>query len=640
MSTATLPINRTRPEPVTVSSDHWIRLEEIEEPPLTVSEAANLIDEVFDIDPCDPDIQMAKPKEEDSAPTEEEFEDAVKEEFDLALCKMDLFGGGHIKVKITQSHPENPYKLRISFGRIGDTIRKAEMISFTTKVENATQVELESPCAGNDSFNWLTSTKPQPIKRTGNTLHWEYPATGTIGGSYLTSFDEVEVYVPQETELLAFGVKCFDKITLHPPPNPDIDEINRKKEKYCPEDNLGSSTESGDDPPDPPIHITREEWRCICSGEHAYYTYPAGYGSASEYTGNVIFDDKFGGYVDCGEETGDISDPDFYLQVCCEKGPADLPRCKKRYVKNPGGKAVKREIVERYGTDGVEYIAVSPEDGDCGSTIYEQVQRPKNCCDEVETAVYLDKDSMAEVLPHNSHIRCRAKGGRGEYTYRTSAQGTFFANKKKVIKSPGYVVLYADVNFCGSTILSVSDECTSDSMVIRSDKGEWVKIPYDESIAQAYFKDVNPVAQWAVVGNYKFYEHGEFVYLPYEKILSPLPDADWTFDQACAHDIGGCYHGEPFNPREAQVICANRQGFSGYPEKQTIMLAPIIPILIVGEDPVYIGEYRRSPALQLGGDVSVGYPQCPFWGSSPSFRLVYFEPKPVGNRLYQWSCSL
>ncbi len=635
MNTATLPINRTRPEPVKVSTDHWIRLEEIEEPPLTVSEAANLIDEVFDIDPCGPDIQMAKPKEEDSAPTEEEFGDTVKEEFDLALCKVDLFGGGNVTVKITQSHPGNPYKLRLSYGRIGETVRKTEKISLTVRVENATQVELESPCEGDDSFNWLTSTKPQPIKRTDNTLHWEYPATGTIGGSYLTSFDEVTVYVPQETELLAFGVKCFDKITLYPPPNPDIDEINRKKEKYCPEDNLGSSTESGDDPPDPPTHITREEWRCICSGKHAYYTYPAGYGLASEYTGNVIFDDKFGGYVDCGKITGDISTAKFYEQICCEQPSFGVPHCKKKYVKNPGGKAPNKSLVAQYGTEGVEYIGLSPADGDCGSTVYEQVLHPRNCCDEVETAVSIRKDLTPDVLGGGGHIYCYCEGGTGDYTWRTTSDKTHFSNGKKEMK--GYrLTLHADEQFCGTTELSVTDGCTTDIQVVRSNIGHWMPIPWNEEFARSVFTGMKGHNT-----SYHYYYAINGGYQLRERIYSGGELADQT--------VCRCFNSQDQYPDgEVQIQAAIQRMKQKTLSENGSLAAPILDLQIwINWEPRPEHLERRLPGQGFVVKQTYPYQGCSCIGVPGAdygnnflhrWNITSYYHKTTQNELLRWSC--
>ncbi|SDP69831.1 hypothetical protein [Desulforhopalus singaporensis] len=479
-----------------ISAGRFIRLEQVGvKTTATRGEVAELVDELFSIDPC------VEPEEsaEIQAPEEEEFTETVQKKFDLSLCDQDDGGNWLCQVKVWLSTPGDQFQLRLDNGEELQQAIVGEQVNRGITVKDAASFQLEQPVICNSSFAWLGSVVSQDgvesgpaIERDGNTLYWGKPVTGVIAASYQTEYTMVDLLIygdddqqPVDCRVLGFYRGIVEDIDLEVPDKKDDDQLAR--EKFC-----GPRREALIDVVDvtrPPWITDRVEYKCRCSGKHHHYEYaneptPADVG-AGEYRFPGITRNVFGDYVDCNEETaGSLAEPEYYQSVCCDPPDIALPKCKKVYVKNTGGKdldpVAKQEYIERYGADVVQFVPVSPPDGDCGFIVYQQKVDYKSCCDEVVELEW-NYDRSAEVLPNDGYAAVYVIGGRAPYTFKTTAQGTFFGNGKKTITSiSSQIRIYSDTSFCGSTEVSVTDGCTTATEFLRSDVGQWVDLGYDQ----------------------------------------------------------------------------------------------------------------------------------------------------------------
>ncbi len=337
MSTATLSITRAYPPPEANVEDVWIRLEFLEPESdnrgASVEDAAELVDAVFDTDPCEgeedaeEDAEETEETEEDGEETEQpgdkEISDAMKKTFDLALCNVDLASGTvRSTVHVYQSHPEMPYRLQIEGGTILSQRRITEHETIFLDVDRATDVSIDKPLL-ECSASWLVCsvTPPPPIKRTGSVLSWGVPCSGRIAAEILASGDEVLISSPfvirqqgeektvtsGEVTLYAFMRGASDMLQYTPAEPQELTKLIELREKFCKEwdDNWTF-------PPTPEqhklLHVRRKIYRCQCSGDEAYTEDESAVEPHSieyyqgGYTG-VVYHPEFMGYVDCGEET-------------------------------------------------------------------------------------------------------------------------------------------------------------------------------------------------------------------------------------------------------------------------------------------------------------------------------------------------
>ncbi len=326
-----------------------------------------------------------------------------------------------------------------------------------------------------------------------------------------------------------------------------------------------------------------------------------------------------------------------------------LPTCSQLRVKNSGGKALPLKERQKYlrrwaGKGAVQFVAVSPADGDCGTTTYKQRRIPRSCCDAVSSPLAWSPDHLPEVLPHDWSVYLQATGGLNwePYTWTTSSDATHFTNGKKTISSAGHAVLVADINFCGTTTVTVSDGCTTRSHVIRSDLGEWVYVPWDEGLARSIFQGLAPDSGTvAVRGEYRLQEHVQWVNLNYGKALKwldPEPffshHPSWpkvpSLQEACDRRYGFCFKGQEVSEIDAHLFCA-RQKVSVYHADQSILKYGV-------DSPyfIWLGNPGQSAYLWRRGLFML---HCHVMsGGVPLYGARYH--RHTGGSLYRWSCSL
>jgi len=506
MTTASIIGSFVRPDQGDLSAGYWLHIEQVlpEDDTASLGEVAELVDEIWGTDPCNQAEEPAAetdPTEEAKPPvSEEEFAEIIRREFNPGLCGMNINGDYATQIKVAVSHPGERYTLRLTHGRIGKTVTVEEPLELTIVVKDAASVDLDFPVVSGGSFTWRGSvygragnmTGP-PITLSGRTLSWGQQLTGSIAVSGRTRYDLVDVTVlgdeegePGECRAICFFHGLIDEIDLQPPDVDNDDGLEIYRQPFC-----GHGTLVMGDPNDDEVTCYEDisyVYRCQCSGEEAYQhteyqvVVPCPPGIRCQYGLDKCWSfmghrTVLGGYVDCGETSGGLDDPEFRNKICCDQATG-LPKCKTTYSKNPGGVPLDPEIEKEYRRiykEKLRIVAVSPDDGDCGVTKTVIAVKPKNCCAEAEPIAW-DYENSVEVLPDNTSGIVFVTGGVPPYHWSVRGQG-FALNQQGTLRDgftdTPYVRIYATHLACGWCDIEVTDGCTTSTGGIRSTNGQW-----------------------------------------------------------------------------------------------------------------------------------------------------------------------
>jgi len=481
-----------------ISDDYFINLEQVGfEEGVTLAEMAELVDEIFELNPC-VDTGIKEEPEEPEEPVEVdsptiidliEFDSLIQEAFALEICGMNSEGNFIAEIRVIPSVPGGPYELKLDNGKVLSTVVTEENISNHITVESAHELVLFYPVVGEGIFEWGASSTSQPeIIRTGNTLSWDGFVTGSLEVRYPTRYDlvEVMVYGTPDYELGECKAICFyhglvAELDIQLPE--DIgDDADRGS--YC--DPTGSTIKPPPGGPTKPQWVTtRADYKCVCSGEHDHYKYSneptADDIAAGKHQFPGVVKDVFGDYINCGEVDHDINDPEFYEQTCCVPPPFVLPTCVTYYRENRGGHKMDPEEVERYqniyGKENVNFVAVAPEDGDCGYTKYQQVKHSIDCCEDVLPLEW-DPEYSPIVAPALYHFF----GGLGPFNIHVTGEGfslhPTILTKRSEITDHWFRVYLLD-DHCGAGKIKVTDQCVQElPKGIRSPDGVWLDDGY------------------------------------------------------------------------------------------------------------------------------------------------------------------
>lgn len=566
MSNASVSIQFSAKETVT-DDDYWIKIEQDESPvTVTKKELATMLDSFFGVEPCngtgDGDVTI---------PDEDKFIEAVQTNFDLNLCDSTDTGQWKGVFQVYLNDPDADYVLRYTNGKTLSTSVKKKKITGSIVVQNQSSTTLDYHVLEDRSVSFWWNATPADgstpeITRVGRVLSWDSNETGTICYQYWTQYDEVSflVYAEDdgeygECDVAGFYQGLYAAINLQQ--STQEDDTSYLKDLYCPTDWSVSFADNnaGESPTVECFVDVQTVYKCQCSGDIAYTIYserivtcPDGQQcktteeSCRINKGTV---EEFGGYVDCNETTGDMSDPEFYKQNCCfYPDGVTLPKCKSVYSLKAADKGLstekKAELTKKYN-GRVKFVPVYPIGGNCGTLKTTQLLQPLNCCDEVEEDLKFTEDDIPAVLPAGSWCMLTAQYGADwrPYTWTTSNHDTRFLNGERTIESDEPVRLVADDDFCGYTIITVTDGCTTQEVAILSPDGDWEEIEWDYEFARNWFEGVDydePLTHiasgyWgitAIRGQYKLYEA---VYMQSWSASSKI-----TYPYTDESDIGSC----------------------------------------------------------------------------------------------------
>ncbi len=475
MSAHTLALIYQAAEIDRISDPYWIRIEPVGQEPetATVSQAAGLLDALYQIDPCtagEPQGELVEP--EDFAPT-------VAAAIDLAYCRQAYDGSVEMQIRVIRSHLAEPYRLQLQGGELIRTLRVSEQVTRTLEISG--QTTLDYPVVSGFACS------PEPLARVGNTLLFAAELDGhTLRASYQTRYDLATIKVlgvdgePGECRALAFHHGLVADETLTPPPAEAVDRSLCPDSDYqapmddevtcyqvveihrvcsCSKHEVETITHEEIVPCPSEMHCGNNETRCM----HLL-------GTVSATT-----------YVTCGDEdrsgdfNGNLSDQEFYFDKCCEWPRRDLPQCVTEHRTYRGDRQIEHGLAHYralYG-DLARIVPVSPPGGICGDWTIEQRLMGNNCCDGVSSLAWNWSES-AEVVAANGTATVGVLGG-GKFPYEWIIVGDGFwlgSGKKRITTSVPWVTVYG-MGACGSADIYVSDGCSQTKGSIRSTNGRW-----------------------------------------------------------------------------------------------------------------------------------------------------------------------
>lgn len=507
--TETLVISfQAAPGDVGAAESWWLRIvpEQAEPDTASVSEVAGLIDDIYGLEPCNPNLDQQGGKGQevdpetgrDKPPVEEdEFRAKVAQHMDFLACQVNDRGDYETRARIYRSHPAEPYKLIVlGGGDVVRTVKVQEQVTVSATLDNQDSLDLEMPVLSGFSAAWqgrvyiragAGSGHGVEITRRGSTLSFSQVVTGRLRASFLTEYDLVTVRIdghqgaPRPGRLVAFYHGLAWEGDVEPPDVPDDDQANlacgpgsgtitvRCSERTC-------------------LKRTRHYSRCACTGETVgeYSEEPVEvpcpddwcFGHGDAHLDEVVFDGYTNGHG-CPDHTGQVSDPEFYEQTCCHPPDVPLPNCETVYRKAAGGKEIEGGIEaarRKYGPNA-RFVAVTPSDGNCGTITVRQSIVPRNCCDDVPPIAW-DYDQSADVVADNSSCLVFVTGGRPPYTWSVRGSGFYVdpARTQRDVVTDSPVIMIYTANACGSCAVYVTDGCSSVSEYLRSTVGRWVSI--------------------------------------------------------------------------------------------------------------------------------------------------------------------
>lgn len=499
MSSHPLTITITAPPAGSAEENYWIRLAQTNADGdfATVADAAQVIDAVFELDPCEdagtggeaatlnPDGTYA------AAVAEADFANVVKGVIDFDAC---LAAGRYdwtATLAIIRSHNAIPYNLVTEGGQLVQTVVVTEQITTNLVFAGETSLDLEFPVVAGLALGWsgrvvTKSGNPPQVTLLGSTINLSEAATGNLGLRYLTEYDRSTITIPgngetslQSAEVLAFWHYLVEPLALSPP---EIDATSAGDRLLC------EQQVSSDIP---------EETRCwetvrrltLCScGDGEYdsdeveqsVSCPEGASPGDHYMGSRTV---LVGYADCGKPAfDDISDPEFYKKTCCHPPGFPLPRCVIRKAVMSGGMGIvngPQYYLDTYGP-GTKIVGVSPRNGICGTIEWRQNISPKDCC---AGAVPIEPIPALSASTINLNDSALVRVTDGVAPYHWSVNAPYFLSVEET--DVPWNTVYSPKEVCGNATVQIEDQCSQTTWVIYQTAGhaDPVSLPYDLIVA-------------------------------------------------------------------------------------------------------------------------------------------------------------
>jgi hypothetical protein len=467
---------------------YWVRIEqnEQENEQATVSDAANLLDALFGIEPCNPEERAPDAVTAPSEPavTEDEAVDLFDEILRFSTCVYDPDFGVNVDIKVIRSHRDKPYRLNLVGGRIVKTVETRDRVIRTLPLSDT--VTLDYPLTGNLVSNF------RPLSIVGNTLTFspEFIDSKLIA-EFDTIYDLVTIHVsgvgdgPGECTALAFYHGLVEEQQLN---LPDVDPaaftyctssghvIENKANVTCYESVVVTKRCSCDKKPvgeqytfDRVVDCPDQLTKCPNNQEVCSYN-----------LGTVAQDE----YVECTGDTTNYHNADFYNEVCCGASPKKpLPKCKvekRSYLGGVGIQGGEQQYKDFYGGN-VKFTPVTPSGGVCGEwTITQKISAA--CC-ELATLEWDEAHPLPEVMSSGDNAYIYFNGVVGPYSAEITGAGITFTDgyKTKTLadQSAGLhrFEVMARSGTCGTSAITISDGCGNTLLwEIRGSVGSWVLI--------------------------------------------------------------------------------------------------------------------------------------------------------------------
>jgi hypothetical protein len=507
-------LSLTFQNPDILSDSYWVRLrqEEYQSDLISIAEVAEVLDSVYDIDPCENSDFLNGGGIPEPV---EDSEEKLKEAFGALGYDPDPFddyGRYTVTLYVYRSHMNKTYKLVLSTGMILQTVLK------TKEVSEIVQVSGKKVTLNYTIYAGASTNAPGNITEcNGSTVLLSEDVFGYYSFTYTTQYDEVTVKVSgkltsegwesQECLCTVFFQGLTDQLLISPP---------EKDNKFISvagdtSDTEETSSETSDDVCYKGLDHTKF---CNCGvgvGVDLDFRTVGGMSRVVEqYTeiievpcsegGDTTIDGLFTTsinrtsvveYVDCPDEFWEGSTEEFYIEKCCESPPYgidfpySLPKCLSYFRMWLGGVGINGGI-EKYKNlygENVRLIPISPEERNeagfpiCGIwETYQDVQA-KNCCDDPSYEdIEINEDDSAEVIADYSYGIVFWTKGISPYTVSV-AGGGFYLDELYTVKSAvtenSYIRVFTE-DACGTCTVTIDDGCSTVSHIIMADSGVWV----------------------------------------------------------------------------------------------------------------------------------------------------------------------
>jgi len=178
---------------------YWLRMELVEpdDGQMTVGEAAEFIDSLYDTSICGEVDSQPEPEKPDGTDWDRALDLLTLPTCD-ALAAFEEAGdpGAYdVQIRVYRSHQGEVYKLVLSNGSVtGGPARTEEDRVITLDIENQSSITLDTPIVRNLFAAWQGVDGPD-IHVVGNTFYWEGNFTGVLRAEFVTVFDLISIHV-------------------------------------------------------------------------------------------------------------------------------------------------------------------------------------------------------------------------------------------------------------------------------------------------------------------------------------------------------------------------------------------------------------------------------------------------------------
>lgn len=495
--------------PESIDDEYWLKIiqVEIDDDRITLEEAADFIDALYDLTPCgeEPDVNGGEGAEEDENGnkipkfTLEELQEKFGEQFTPESCKI---GDYDTQIEIYKSHRNEPYLLRLTNGEVTQTITKEEVKTIYIEFKNSKKELIPMPIIRDLKVDWMVvDNSDVNVTIKNNYIILDEKVTGLMMVEAYTQYDlvDITVFANEDTiesaeefnevasclALAFYHSKIYEK-DLERPPIYDEEGEEIKEEDFC----LGTGEIFTGGEPDivTCYEIHNLYTKCQCDTDITYdvetvevevpcpkeYNCPAPLEECRQLMSTKAITV---GYANCDEITEDINSPLFYEETCCELPAFGLPKCSTITSIYKGGKGIEggpEQYISLYGQK-TTMIGVPPKDGVCGEVTVNQIKIPNNCCEDVDPIVW-DDDNSAEIIADNSYGYVSVTGGGPLLTWTIRGNGFGIWGNKRTYTTTSRNISVSTEDACGTAIITVTDGCSSVIGYVRSTDGNWTVV--------------------------------------------------------------------------------------------------------------------------------------------------------------------
>lgn len=547
---------------------YWVRMDQEEYKPYQANaeDVAELLDSLFDSDPCNEDKESEQgesiddttnePKEPPVGP--EGLDALAAEIFGFPWCSGDLDGSYVADVNVYVSHVELPYTLHVNNGEVVETVVKEEMVTGRVKV-NGKSVNLEYPVNG----HVICSV---PVKKVeGSTLFFSeelndvmikvtYPAKWFV--AKVRVFGDRVTLQPKECLAICFYQKLVAELEIEPPEEVDEPTPDEKIRLCLGQGGSGSSGVVSEEDKVTCYRtvISIQKCQCDTSKDHGqdeieqdvpcpqdYYCTYLDHGECRKNLGTeVVYT-----YVDCGLDEN-VSTKEFYKKACCKEKPDDitLPRCDTLVESNHGGRGLSEEKKAYYRSiygDDTKFIPMRMTNtSGCGEITTHQRNYPKDCCGSVPAMSLTGPEEVDVGSVYTYYVT----GGAAPYTWDGSKGIVLIGTG--VTEDGGSATFRITDCICEDGVISVTDNCgTQVSLSIHTDNAYWSEIPADQCYLSA------PGDEWDYDGGYFYTLENE----DYKMVLNLSYQGCSIYCEASGTPYPNCGGTAPDGVEDPAVAC-------------------------------------------------------------------------------------